>query len=710
MKSIKTKLVVSVITMTFILTAVMTTFCAISVADASKTVLNQMFLPLSQQTSEAVGANLKAFKNSTEAVAMNKVLTAEKTNRSYLNSLLFDYTEDLGCTSFSLFKMDDSAYITQTKLSSTFPSMDFYQNAKKGETSFSDPISDPVSGKMYFMIATPIYNEDEEMKYILVTHYSLEQVNDIIASIKVGETGRAYLLNKEGIIVADSIKENVQNKFNAFTAAETDKNYKGLSKLHETAISAENAGVENYRYNGVNMLAGYGSVSGCDWTLIVTAPSSEFLSTVPRTIIICIVLGLVILTLISFITYKSIKKTVDPIITVTARLKALSQGNLSDEVLVCHQNDEVGTLSYSLSDTITSLKQYIGKISEGLSHIANGDLSFRMEGDFKGDFVAIKKMFNTILISLRDTFGNINSSAEEVSENATQLAAGANVLSDGASNQAMAIGRLSDKVGNVSEKVSATAEAASETDELVNEVVEQITSCDTGMIKMVNSMQDIKKSSDEISKIIKVIDDIAFQTNILALNAAVEAARAGTAGKGFAVVADEVRNLAVKSSEAANQTTTLIQSSVDNVNGGTKIAKDVAKRLDGIVTSVSEISDKIKTISDASSEQSNAIGEINIDVNNISAVVQSNTATSEQSANATEKLSIQVSRLNSLIGHFKFDAFDNRIDEEKEDMDYNDIISFAEDTEELIEVNGEEESIIVINGSEENSDIEVKNE
>jgi methyl-accepting chemotaxis protein len=285
--------------------------------------------------------------------------------------------------------------------------------------------------------------------------------------------------------------------------------------------------------------------------------------------------------------------------------------------------------------------------------MAQGDMTAKISQDYIGDFIPIKQALLKISDSLNETLSAIQVSARQVDGGAQQVSAGAQALAQGATEQASSVEELAASGSEVAEKVRQNAQHVNQVTEYIRETKEKVEEGTGQMSRMLESMQSINASSNEIGKIIKVIDDIAFQTNILALNAAVEAARAGSAGKGFAVVADEVRNLAGKSANAAKQTTALIESSVKSVKDGSEIADVTARGLDEIAKKVQLVGETIQKIDQASSEQAVAIEQITRGVEQVSTVVQTNSATAEQSSAASEELSAQSDMLNSLIGKFR---------------------------------------------------------
>jgi len=318
-------------------------------------------------------------------------------------------------------------------------------------------------------------------------------------------------------------------------------------------------------------------------------------------------------------------------------------------------DDELGVLARSMKETISNLREYVTEIDETLGVMATGDLTKSSDDitDFRGDFASIKVSMLKILKSFNATLTDIQHAAEQVDTGSSQVASGSQSLSQGAVEQASSIQELAATVSQVSTEVQKAGEFAASASSKTAEAGELMNGCNNQMKEMVAAMDDIANASQEISKIIKTIEDIAFQTNILALNAAVEAARAGAAGKGFAVVADEVRNLAAKSAEASNSTSVLIENAVNAVNRGTKLAADTADILNSVVTNAMEVSEMVNQIAVTSEEQGIALQQVTDGIEQISSVVQVNSATAEESAAASQELFGQANVLNNLVGRFQ---------------------------------------------------------
>ena len=316
-------------------------------------------------------------------------------------------------------------------------------------------------------------------------------------------------------------------------------------------------------------------------------------------------------------------------------------------------SDEVGVLARSLERAYTQLRGYVGEIQERMRGLAMGDLSTESTYDFQGDFVLIKDSVNEHVRNINRTMTEINNSSAQVSSGTKQVADGAQHLAQGSTEQAASIVELSGSIAEVADKTKANAATADKTATLSAIIKENAEKGSRQMNEMIEAVNDINEASKNIGKIIKTIDDIAFQTNILALNAAVEAARAGQAGKGFAVVAEEVRNLASKSADAARDTGNMIQNSMERAELGSRIAGETAASLSEIVIGINESTELIAEIAKSSEEQSLGITQINTGIDQVTQVVQQNSATAEESAAASVEMSSQSDILQQLIARFK---------------------------------------------------------
>lgn len=388
--------------------------------------------------------------------------------------------------------------------------------------------------------------------------------------------------------------------------------------------------------------------------IIATAVPIENIRKEQASAITILVFALIGLFIIGTILIISMTKRIisRPIGALTKGITRLSTGML--DIAIDHRStDELGTLADALRTTISTLKLYVGDISSNLELMASGDMSHEITQDYIGDFVPIKNSLERISDSLNQALASITLAADQVNSGADQVALGAQSLSQGATEQASSIEQLSASIIEVSAQVDENAKNVQIANESIGDADRGIRISNDHMQEMLLAMNEINESSSQIGKIIKVIDDIAFQTNILALNAAVEAARAGSAGKGFAVVADEVRNLASKSADAAKQTTDLIESSVESVKRGTGIAEETALALEEVGKQAGMIVDTIGKINEASNDQAVALRQITQGIDQISAVVQTNSATSEESAAASQELSGQAATLQQEVSQFK---------------------------------------------------------
>ncbi len=362
--------------------------------------------------------------------------------------------------------------------------------------------------------------------------------------------------------------------------------------------------------------------------------------------VVAILIGLGLAALITKLIVSAVKD-------VERAADKMAEGDFEFEINYTSK-DELGSLADSMRALSDRTKTIVEDIDYVLNEIASGDLnvSFQHKEMYTGTFANILASLRKFVKNMNNTISQIGVASDQVAAGSDQVACAAQALSQGATEQASSVEELSATIMVINDMINGNANDAVLASEKTNEAGAQMAGASECMGNLVNAMNEISGFSEETKKIIKTIEDIAFQTNILALNAAIEAARAGEAGKGFAVVADEVRNLAAKSGEAAQNTTVLIENTVSAIEKGSALVDDVSERMNLVAAAAGEVAQINSTISDESKEAAESIRQVTEGVNQISEVVQNNSATAEETAAAAEELSGQSTLLKELIGFF----------------------------------------------------------
>lgn len=463
-----------------------------------------------------------------------------------------------------------------------------------------------------------------------------------LSSILSGSACDTFILNSSGTIIASEVKDG--------TAAANYSQYVQQSGNRKAYV------VPQGQWGSLHCFAS-AALDGTDnWTVLISAKSSNYYKSINIAFSVNLVVILFMIVLIVLVNVFIGKQVLKPLDRVRAKVLEMSDGHLSGGRIDVRTNDEIGELASAVNNMAEYNSAIINDIHYYAEEIANANLRVHPKAQYVGDYLPVKKSLESIVESMSEVVGNVESAGREVSTSSSQMSMNSTALSQAASEEADTVSQLNDSLHNVHDQISSSAEKAVQARKLTEETVTSMNEGSEKMSKMLDAMREINSTSSKIANIIKTIQDISFQTNILSLNASIEAARAGAAGKGFAVVAGQVGSLANKTAQAAKSTTGLINTSLKAVEHGTVIANETAEMLGMIVGKAGESATVVEEIADASVKEAESIKQVLDGMNNISAAVNRISVSASECADSSQLLAAQSAMLHATVDKFVLDG------------------------------------------------------
>lgn len=498
--------------------------------------------------------------------------------------------------------------------------------------------------KLGITMGIPVKENGETALYVMGA-YKYDLLNDVISGINLGNTGMAYMVNREGVVTGHP------NQSLALRQTSLDELSGGNKGAVERVTTGE-TGATEYSFAGEKMLVAFSPIRGTQWSLVIQIPKSDYSHFITGAMLVSILATLAGLTISILLILRFARSISHPVKCVTDRMVALSNGDLHTEVLPVSTGDELEVMTQTLDATLESVNRYISDIQQVLTRVADGDLRTGPQVDYKGDFVLIRGSLHTITQSMNETLLGFRSAANRLTAMAEQLSGQSARLLQASMDQNQSTEALVHEVTHVKERLADVTESTGQTRSQTEEISQRIQTANEQMRTLSSAMDDISADAQQITKIAKDIEDIAFQTNILSLNASVEAARAGAAGKGFAVVADEVKQLATKSAQAARSATEMVNNTKSIIQTGVALTADTA----GSLRAISDVSAQISTISDqltaAVQGQETALTAMEERIAAISAIADRNLQNAGETEQSSGSLAREAEALQSQVQKF----------------------------------------------------------
>ncbi len=647
-KGIRRKILLNTLIIILIMSSVLMFMMASFMMTLTDEVLLETLLPMAKTAAQSVEGNLHMMadrlfmiRNDSVLISPNATLAEKQANLDYIKGGIEFVWLALYLPNGTLYTGSEGSPASIND-NSMYKLMEETQNLVIEDTGLGQK-------GLEFAIGSPVFSDYKEKKllYYLVGSYKYDVLNDVMSSINLGANGTAFIINENGQLIAHKDSNLVREGKSIKQVLSID----GLDDLQAQMISGQAGASITKGKDGVQLIA-YAPIRGTHWSLAVTAPRDDFTGAANKAIIYGVIITLLLVTAAILLILHLSNRIQKPLSRITNRIGSLAQGDLHSLIEVEKTNDETEILSNALLGTVENLNHYTRELSRVMSELSNSNLDVVVEGEFNGDFIAMKDSLTQIINFLNDIMHSLQNASTELSNTSYLVSENAAHVQESSSEQSASLNELMQESKTIGINIDDINQHTIRVNDLIERAVNYLRDSDIHMKELLNSMGEITKNSEEITKINKFLEDISFQTNILALNAAVEAARAGSYGKGFSVVAEEVRRLAAQSSESSKRTSEMIENSSMSIETGTGFANKAASSLEEITSVMSNISQITRELVDAVTAQKSSLDAMVIQINAVNTLAQRNLESSLESAAASQTLTSQADALNSMAAQF----------------------------------------------------------
>lgn len=610
---------------------------------------------IAEESGAHVQAELNGFLSQVEMLGTMPDLGSEGAPAEDKIDVLNSYKQNYGWLDANIFDTNGTSIGDK---SYSIANQQYFQTALTGVSCTDDPVYQEQMNEFVINYAAPLWKngiQGSKVIGVIVVTADASVFSDIMSALLVCDGGSAYIINKNGDVIASSDYDSVLNAENTIRDAETDSSLKKLAAIERKMIAGE-SGVGSYRYEGHSEMSAYVPIDNNGWSLAICAVQSEFIGTTVLGIII-IAICIIITNAIAGAMARKLGNSIGtPIHQCAERLALLAEGDLHTPVPEVTTKDETLVLAEATRMIVEAQAAIIGDLDYVLEAMAEGDFTVKSKiGDaaYVGEYKSLILSARDMKLKMSDALNRIKEGAAQVSLGATQLTDGAQNLAEGATDQAGSIEELTATITDVTGQVEENAKTSQGAASVALDVVARAQASSEEMSLMTAAMERITATSQEIGNIIGEIEEIASQTNLLSLNAAIEAARAGDAGRGFAVVADQIRKLAEDSARSAVNTKKLIESSLAEVEQGNQITERTTQVMQEVIDGLNQLAQGAEASSKNSIQQAEMMEQLELGVEQISEVVQGNSAIAEEVAATSEELSAQAISLDNMVGQFR---------------------------------------------------------